>query len=106
MSLEVIHKSLHRPQLFLGVDRELAMYTILISIITAAGGYNLISLITAIVFFFVSMRYLRLWAKKDPFMRDVFMRYIRYVRKADYYCAKPSAFSKPNPSTWKTKKMD
>jgi type IV secretory pathway TrbD component len=98
-----IHKSLHRPQLFLGVDRELCMYTILIAVITALGGYSLISLISGIVFFIVSMRYLRLWAKKDPLLRDVFMRYIRYVRRDILYQSRPGAFSTPPAYVWKQK---
>jgi type IV secretory pathway TrbD component len=104
LSYEPIHKSLHRPQLFLGVDRELAMYTILISVITAAGGYNLISLLAGIVFFLVTMRFLRLWAKKDPMLREVFMRYIRYIRKDVLYSAKPGGFSRPKAFVWKSKK--
>jgi type IV secretory pathway TrbD component len=104
MSTQVIHKSLHRPQLFLGVDRDMAMYTILISIMTAAGGYNLVSLLVGIVFFFVTFRYLRIWAKKDPLLRRVFIRYVRYIRKDVLYSAKPSAFSKPPLNIWKIKK--
>jgi type IV secretory pathway TrbD component len=94
MSLEIIHKSLYRPQLFLGVDRELAMYTILISIIVAAGGYNLISLITGVVFFIVTMRYLRKWSKMDPQLRDVFIRYVSYIRSNVLYQSKSSVYVK------------
>lgn len=104
MSLQIIHKSLHRPQLFLGVDRDLAMYAILISMITALGGYNLVSLAAAAIFFVVAMRYLRRWAKMDPFLRDVFMRYIRHVNRTIYYSAKPSAFSSPPAFIWRRKK--
>ncbi|MDR1083365.1 MAG: VirB3 family type IV secretion system protein [Deltaproteobacteria bacterium] len=98
-----VHKSLHRPQFFLGVDRELCMYTILISFITGFGGYNLTAALAAIVFFFTSMRFLRVWAKKDPLLRDVFIRYIRYVRKQALYPSRPSAFSAPKKYIWKQK---
>ncbi|MDR0549483.1 MAG: VirB3 family type IV secretion system protein [Deltaproteobacteria bacterium] len=103
MSQEIIHKSLHRPQLFLGVDRELCMYTILISCVVGICGYNLICITSSIVFFVVAMRYLRLWAKKDPLLRDVFLRYVRYVRKDVLYKSKPGAFSVPPLNQWKIK---
>ena len=103
MSLHHVHKSLHRPHLFLGVDRDLAMYTILISIITAAGGYTLISLIAGVVFLLVSFRFLRVWAKKDPLLRQVFVRYVWYVRRSALWSAKPSAFSRPPSNLWRRK---
>jgi type IV secretion system protein VirB3 len=105
MKMDVVHKSLYRPQLFLGVDREMAMYTILISVMTAAGGYNLISLISGIVFFIVTMRYLRKWSKMDPMLRDVFLKYIRYVRKDILYLSRPTIFSRPVIFMYKQKKL-
>jgi type IV secretory pathway TrbD component len=104
MSLEPIHKSLHRPQLFLGVDRDLAMYTILVALITGLGGYSILSLLSALAFLVVAMRFLRIWAKKDPLLRDVFMRYVRYVRVDVLFPAKPGAFSQPRPFVWKARK--
>jgi type IV secretory pathway TrbD component len=105
MTYEPIHKSLHRPQFFLGVDRELCMYSILIAVIVAAGGYNLISLFSGIFFWLLSIRYLRLWAKKDPQMRDVFLNYIRFVRLNLLYPSKTSAFYQNFLIDWKKKNV-
>jgi type IV secretion system protein VirB3 len=102
---EPVRKSLYRSQLFLGVDRELAMSTILISAVTAAGGYNLIALVAGIVFFVVTMRYLRKWSKMDPMMRDVFLRYIRYVRGDILFSSRTSVYSRPLRWVGKQKKL-
>jgi type IV secretory pathway TrbD component len=103
MNHEIIHKSLHRDQLFMGVDRELCMFSILLPFITAFSGMNVSSLIISVAFWFVSIHYLRIWAKKDPKMRDIYLKYYFYIHKSLVYSAKPSVFSKPPLNIWKKK---
>jgi type IV secretion system protein VirB3 len=104
VTLEVIHKSLHRPVFFLGVDRELGMSVILISVITAFGGYNLVSLIAAVVFWFVAMKYLRKWTKQDPQIREVFSRHLQYTKnKTVLFLARPGVYSSGPLNHWRSK---
>lgn len=104
MSLEVIHKSLHRPVFFLGVDRELGMSVILICFITGFGGYNLISLIAALVFWSVAMHYLRKWTKADPLIREVFLRHHKYIKNGgELFLARPGVFNTGPLYLWRRK---
>ena len=101
---QVIHKSLHRPVFFLGVDRELGMSVIFISVITAFGGYNLVALIAAVTFWVVAMRYLRKWTKQDPLIREVFLRHTKYIRQNTVlFLAKPGVFSSGPLNLWRKK---
>jgi Type IV secretory pathway, TrbD component len=104
MNLEVIHKSLHRPVFFMGVDRELGMTALLIAIITAMGGYSLFAVGASVCFWFVSMHYLRKWTKSDALIRDVFLRHIRYINKgSELFLGKPGVFSSGPLYLWKRK---
>lgn len=101
---EVVHKSLHRPVLFMGVDRELGMSVILISVVTAFAGQNLVAVISAAVFGVVAMRYLRRWTKTDPLIRDVFLRHVKYTRKKTVlFLAKPGVYSSVPLNLWSRK---
>ncbi len=104
MSRAVIHKSLHRPVFFLGVDRELGMGALLVSLISAFGGYNPVSVIAAALFWSVSMRYLRKWTKTDPMIRDVFLRHLKYVQNGgELFLARPGVYNAGPPYLWKRK---
>lgn len=104
MSLEVIHKSLHRPVFFLGVDRELGMSVILICFITVFGGYSLVSLVAALVFWSTAMHYLRKWTKKDPMIREVFMRQHKYIKKGgELFLSRPGVFNVGPLYLWRRK---
>lgn len=104
MSMEVIHKSLHRPVFFMGVDRELGMSVILVSFITAFGGYNLVSLVAAALFWSTAMHYLRKWTKADPLIRDVFLRHHKYVKNGgELFLAKAGVFSSGPLYLWRRK---
>lgn len=104
MTLETIHKSLHRPVFFMGVDRELGMSVILIALITAMGGYSLFALGASIAFWLVSMRYLKKWTKKDPLIRDVFLRHLKYIKKdGELFLSRPGVFSAGPLYLWRRK---
>lgn len=105
MSLEIIHKSLHRHQFFMGVDRELGMGSILIALITAMGGYSLFALAASVTFWIVAIKYLRMWTKKDPQIRDVFLRHIKYIKKGgELFIGKPGVYSRGPLYLWRRKK--
>lgn len=104
MTYEVIHKSLHRPQFFMGVDRELGMGAILVAVITAMGGYSLFALAASLLFWSVSMKYLRKWTKKDPLIRDVFLRHIRYLKNDELFLGRPGVFNAGPLYLWRRKK--
>lgn len=87
MTTQVIHKSLHRPNLIFGGDREAVMFSFLFAFCIGFGGFTLISAIAGIVFWIGSLMFWRRLAKKDPLYIKV---YIRYIRQQRYYYAHKS----------------
>lgn len=83
----LIHQSLHRHNLVLGAERELAMGSALIALLVGIGGVTFISGISALVFWFPAIFVLRRMAKADPLMSKVWMR---HVKQQDLYSAKAS----------------
>lgn len=93
-----IHKSLHRPQQFMGVDRQLCLGSMLLAGIVGLGGFNLLSAACGGLFWIISFVYLKRWAKQDPYLRDV---YLRYIRQRNFYPARPS-FARVDPvAAWR-----
>ena len=84
-----IHSSVNKPNLLLGGDRELVMFTALMAaalIFTAQEGAAAIFG----VMLWVSVLYLlRLMGKADPQMRHVYLRHRRYTA---YYPARSTPF--------------
>lgn len=72
-----IHQSLHRPSLVLGAERDLVMGAGIISLMVGIGGTNLISTVTALTFWIVSIVILRKMAKHDPCYSKIFLRHIK-----------------------------
>ena len=83
----LIHQSLHRQNLVLGAERELAMSSSLIALLVGVGGMTVISGIAAFVFWLAAIFVLRLMARADPLMSKVWMR---HVKQQDLYSAKAS----------------
>ena len=77
-----IHRSLIRSNLFLGCDRELIMLSATISAALIFSGMTRFSIITGIFLWFASLFLLRMMAKADPQMRQVFQRYRQYPKQA------------------------
>ena len=73
-----IHRSLIRSNLILGGDRELVMLSATISAALIFSGMTKLSIITGSILWFASLFVLRMMAKADPMMRQVFLRYRRY----------------------------
>ena len=77
-----IHRSLIRSNLLLGGDRELVMLSATIAAALIFSGLTKLSIITGILLWFASLFVLRMMAKADPLMRQVFLRYRRYPARA------------------------
>ena len=87
-----LHRSLNRPDLWLGCDREMIMFTGLMCGVLIFIGMSKFSIVLAIAIWCFCLFALRMMAKADPQMRGVFTRYIRYAK---YYPAKSTPFMKP-----------
>ena len=72
------HRVLHRPALFLGGERELALMTLIIAAGVAVAGMNLVSFAVGGALWFCSIPVFRWMAKSDPQMTKVYIRQLRY----------------------------
>lgn len=79
-----------RPNLFMGADREMLMTTGLIAVILVFPSQSIIAAIIGIIIWFVFAHFLRMMAKRDPLMRNVYIRHIHYQR---YYPADSAPFA-------------
>ncbi len=82
-----VHQALHRPNLVLGAERELAMSSALISLLVGIGGMTAVSAVAAFSFWLAGIFVLRRMARADPLMSKVWMR---HVRQQDFYSARAS----------------
>ena len=69
---------LHRPQLFMGGEREPTMFAAIVAGALVIAGQNLVALVTGLVLWSVLIGIFRQMAKTDPKMTSVYRRYIRY----------------------------
>jgi len=72
------HRVLHRPALFLGGERELALMTLIIAGGLAVSGMNLVSCAVGGMVWFCSIPVFRWMAKSDPQMSKVYVRQLKY----------------------------
>lgn len=72
------HRVLHRPALFLGGERELALMTLIIAGGLAVSGMNFVSFVVGGVLWFCSIPLFRWMAKSDPQMTKVYIRQLKY----------------------------
>jgi type IV secretion system protein VirB3 len=84
-----VYRALHRPNLILGGERELVLFTALLAGGLALTAQNLVAtLISGLVWFGV-IGLLRRMAHADPRMSLVYARQLRYQR---YYPARSRPF--------------
>ena len=69
-----VHQSLHRHNLVLGAERELAMTSALIALLVGVGGMTAISGLAALLFWITSIFILRRMARIDPLMSKVWIK--------------------------------
>jgi type IV secretion system protein VirB3 len=74
----VLHRVLYRPNLILGGERELVMFTALLAGGLAVSAQNLIATAISLFIWFICIAFLRLMAKADPYMSRVYMRQLRF----------------------------
>ena len=80
-----VQSSLHRANLVMGAERELALGSALAALLVGIGGMSLVSAGAAIVFWFCAIWALRRMARADPMMSKV---WLRHVRQQVFYSAR------------------
>lgn len=75
-----IHRSLIRPNLFMGGDRELVMFAALLAFALVFSAQEWIATVYGIILWAAALFVLRLMAKADPYMRQVYLRHRLYKR--------------------------
>ncbi|MBD9627969.1 VirB3 family type IV secretion system protein [Ensifer sp. ENS06] len=73
-----IHRALSRPSLLMGADRELVLITGLAAVILIFVVLTVYSAIVGVVVWILVVGVLRMMAKSDPQMRQVYVRHIAY----------------------------
>ncbi len=86
-----IHRSLHRPQIIFGGERELMLFSMLVAGGLTVSAMNLVATGIGAVIWGCCVYGLRRMAKADPQMSKVYQRQVRF---AQYY----APFSRP----WRT----
>ncbi|HAU0230585.1 TPA: conjugal transfer protein TrbD [Legionella pneumophila] len=79
----------NRASLFMGGDRELVMFSGLLSAILVFAAQDWLAAFVGIALWFLSLKGLRLMAKSDPHMRSVYLRQRSYQA---YYPARSTPF--------------
>lgn len=91
MSLRMtpLHRSGNRPQLFLGGDRELVMFTGVVAFALVFSAQDWTASGFGVGLWVCALYLFRLMAKADPLMRFVYLRHRRYQV---YYPARSTPF--------------
>lgn len=84
-----IHKSVNRPNLFMGGDREAVMVTAMLSAILIVVVMQWTAFFIGLALWFGSVFLLRKAAEADPQMRDVYLKHIQYKK---FYPARSTPF--------------
>ena len=83
------HRVLHRPNLFLGCDRELVLIMLLLCIALIATSGNVFAMLFGCSVIFIGLPTLRKMALADPGMRKIYLRQLKYL---GFYPARSRAF--------------
>jgi type IV secretory pathway TrbD component len=75
-----IHRAGNREQLFMGGDRELVMFTGLLSAALIFSAQEAKAIVFGLILWFAALFALRLMAKADPKLRHVYLRSLIYQR--------------------------
>jgi len=86
-----IHSALNKPNLVLGGERDLMLFTGLISSTMIFVALSLQSAIIGIIVWFIFSSIIRKMAKSDPLMSKIYIRQLRYQH---YYPAHSTPFAK------------
>jgi len=83
------HRALHRPNLILGGERELVMFTGLIAVCLIFAAQNVMAMILGLLIWFGCLALLRQMAKIDPYLSQVYMKSLKYRL---YYASRSKPF--------------
>ena len=78
LSRSPIHRALSRPNHLMGADRELVLLTGLATVILIFVVLTWFSVMLGIAIWIAVVGILRIMAKADPMMRQVYLRHIGY----------------------------
>ncbi|HAA02064.1 MAG TPA: conjugal transfer protein TrbD [Syntrophobacteraceae bacterium] len=73
-----IHRSLNRPQMMLGGERELVLFAALLAVLIVVSGMNLFSFLTGLALWSLAIAVLIRMGRVDPELSKVYQRHIRY----------------------------
>lgn len=73
-----IHRALSRPNLLMGADRELVLITGLAATILIFVVLTVLSALFGVAIWIVVVGVLRMMAKADPLMRQIYVRHVSY----------------------------
>lgn len=94
-----IHRSLNRPHMLIGGERELVQFSGLIAALIILSAMSLISLVCGLLFWTLAMAVLIRMGRADPQLSKVYQRHIRYK---PYYPPKTGAHARSaRVSSWK-----
>lgn len=88
-----IYKFGWRPILFLGADRQLTIFLSFFCGIIIFYSFNILVITITLFIWIINMFFLRMMAKSDPLMREVYKNHIKYK---SVYLAKSTIFCKSN----------
>ena len=86
-----IRKSLNRPNLFLGCERQPILFSIFCSSVIFLFGQSKYTSLVAVAFFIFSLWGLRKMANKDPHLFEV---YRRHIKQNPFYFGRARPFRK------------
>ncbi|WP_045226960.1 conjugal transfer protein TrbD [Methyloterricola oryzae] len=89
LRLTPLHRSANRPNLFLGGDRELVMFTGVVAFALVFAAQEWTATLFGISLWLLALYLFRLMAKSDPLMRFVYLRNRVYQ---PYYPARSTPF--------------
>ena len=84
-----IRRAGNRPNLFMGGDREMVMFSGLLAFALVFSAQEWKATIFGVLLWFTSLFLFRLMAKADPQMRKVYLRHRKYK---SYYPARSTPF--------------
>lgn len=84
-----IRQSANRPNLFMGGDREMVMFSGLVAFTLIFSAFEFKAFVFGIILWVFALYVLRLMAKSDPQLRQVYLRHRIYK---DYYQARSTPF--------------
>lgn len=95
-----IHRALNRPNLFMGGDRELMLFALMLAAILIFSVMTWWSAVLGFALWVLSAGALRRMGKSDPYLRHVYARHTRY---GSYYAARShvTATTREIPLHWK-----